>query len=157
MLVKEKITPFLWFGSNAEEAANLYVSLFPDSRIIDVDRWEEGGPAPAGSVMSVTFEIAGRSFIAFNGGPHFKLNEAASLFVDCKTQEEIDTLWEKLTADGGRPVQCGWLQDKFGLFWQIIPSALGELLSGKEPGKSARVLEAMMKMIKLDIETLKNA
>lgn len=152
----QKITPFLWFDNQAEEAMNFYVSVFKNSKIGDVTRYGEGGPGPKGTVMSATFQLEGQSFIALNGGPHFKFTPAISLFVDCKTQQEVDTLWAKLSA-GGAPQQCGWLQDKFGLSWQIIPSALGQLLSDPDPVKSGRVMQAMMQMTKIDIEALQRA
>ena|ERR1017187_1450832 len=152
----QKITPFLWYDGKAEEAANLYVSVFKNSRIVKVRRNGEPGPGPKGSVMGVDFEIEGQSFIAFNGGPHFTINPAISLFVNCETQQEVDDLWEKLVA-GGKPVQCGWLTDKFGVSWQIIPTVLGEMLSDSDPAKASRVMKAMMQMIKIDIATLKQA
>ena len=156
MAPKQKITPFLWFHSNAEEAMNHYVSIFKDARIVSVSRYGEGGPGPKGSVMTGTFEIEGQQFMALNGGPHFKFSEAISLFVNCGTQAEVDELWEKLSA-GGSESQCGWLKDKFGLSWQIIPSALGELLGDPDPGKSRRVMQAMLKMGKIDIAGLQAA
>ena len=152
----QKITPFLWYDGKAEEAANLYVSVFKNSRIVKVRRNGEAGPGSKGSVMGVDFELDGRSFIAFNGGPHFTFNPAISLFVNCETQQEVDDLWEKLVA-GGKPVQCGWLTDRFGVSWQIIPTVLGEMLSDSDPAKAARVMKAMMQMIKIDIAALKQA
>lgn len=152
----QKITPFLWYNDNAEEAVNFYISVFKNSKIKDIARYGDKGPGPKGSVMTVSFELNGNPFIALNGGPIFKFTEAISFVVDCDTQEEIDHLWDKLTADGGQPSQCGWLKDKFGLSWQIVPPILGELLS-KESKKSARVMEAMLKMSKIDIATLKQA
>ncbi|MDZ4817689.1 MAG: VOC family protein [Planctomycetota bacterium] len=152
----QKITPFLWFDSQAEEAAKFYTSIFPNSKITHVARYPEGGPAPAGSVMTVAFELQGEKFTALNGGPIFKFTEAISLVVHCETQQEIDHYWERLTADGGQPVQCGWLKDKYGLSWQIVPANIGELMTGS-PEKSGRVMAAMMQMIKLDIATLQNA
>ncbi len=148
----KKITPFLWFDKNAEEAMNFYVSIFKNSKIGSIQR-----AGPDGPVMSVTFQLEGQDFMALNAGPEFKFNEAISFFVDCKTQEEVDELWEKLTADGGEESQCGWLKDKFGLSWQIIPSALGELLGDKDAGKAARVMQAMLEMKKIDIAGLKQA
>ncbi|MDB5344658.1 MAG: 3-demethylubiquinone-9 3-methyltransferase [Schlesneria sp.] len=153
-MARQKITPFLWFDSNAEEAANFYVSIFKNSRILRASRYTETGPGPAGSVMTIEFELDGVPFIALNGGPHFKFTEAISLSVDCETQDEIDHFWEKLT-EGGKPVQCGWLKDKFGLSWQIVPSNMGELMSSSSNSK--RVMEAMMQMVKLDIQKLKDA
>jgi len=153
----QKISPFLWFNDNAEEAAQLYTSVFNNSRIVEVSRYGDAGPGPKGAAMSVTFELEGLTFLGLNGGPHFKFNEAISLFVSCETQAEVDTLWDKLIAGGGAPSQCGWLKDKFGLSWQIVPSLLSKLLQHPEPGKGARVMQAMMKMSRLDIAALKRA
>jgi len=152
----QKITPFLWFNDNAEEAANFYTSIFKHSKLGNIARYGEAGPGPKGSVMSVTFQIEGQDFIALNGGPQFKFTPAISFFVDCQSQEEVDNLWEKLSA-GGRKDHCGWLQDKFGVSWQIIPAVLGELLHSKDPHTSQRVMKAMLKMDKIDIEALKRA
>ena len=152
----KKITPFLWFDNNCEEAMNHYVSIFKNSRIVSVSRYGEGGPGPAGTVMTGTFEIESQEFMALNGGPHFKFNEAISLFVNCTTQAEVDELWEKLTADGEES-RCGWLKDKFGLSWQIIPSALGEMLSDPDRQKAGRAMQAMLKMSKMDIAALQAA
>jgi predicted 3-demethylubiquinone-9 3-methyltransferase (glyoxalase superfamily) len=152
----QKITPFLWFDGNAEEAAKHYVSIFKNSRIVNRMYYGEAGPGPAGSVMSVTFELDGQEFFALNGGPQFKFTEAISFFVDCKTQEEVDELWERLAA-GGQKSRCGWLKDKFGLSWQIVPSGLGEMLQDKDPKRSGRVMQALMQMEKLDIAALKGA
>ncbi|MGH7289258.1 MAG: VOC family protein [Myxococcota bacterium] len=146
----EKITPFLWFDGNAEAAMNHYLRVFPNSSIENVTR------GPNGGVMSATFRLEGQRFHALNGGPHFKFTEAISLFVSCETQKEIDELWEKL-CEGGQPSRCGWLKDRFGLSWQIVPSVLGELLQGKDPAKSKRAMDAMLEMDKLDIERLRNA
>jgi predicted 3-demethylubiquinone-9 3-methyltransferase (glyoxalase superfamily) len=151
-----KIHPFLWFDNQAEEAMNFYCSIFKNSKIGKVARYGEGGPGPKGSVMTASFELEGQQFTALNGGPHFKFNEAVSFVVDCKNQAEVDELWDKLTA-GGEPSRCGWLKDKFGLSWQIIPSALVELLSQPDPQKSRRVMEAMLKMSKIDIAQLRAA
>ncbi len=152
----QKITPYLWFENQAEEAANYYASIFKNSKIMDIQRYGEAGPGPAGTAMIVTFELEGQEFIALNGGPQFKFNEAISFYVDCKTQEEVDELWEKLSADGeGGP--CGWLKDKYGLSWQIIPKVLTELLSDPDPEKAERVMKAMLQMSKIDIEGLKKA
>ena len=156
MPVRQKITPFLWFDHQAEEAANLYVSLFADSQITGVTRYGAGGPAPAGSVMTVQFQLAGLPFIALNGGPFFQFTEAFSMSVDCETQAEIDELWEALCA-GGTAGRCGWLKDRFGLSWQIIPKGLGSLLGNPDPAKSQRAMQAMLAMSKLDIETLQRA
>jgi predicted 3-demethylubiquinone-9 3-methyltransferase (glyoxalase superfamily) len=153
----QKITPFLWFDNNAEEAMNLYVSIFKNSKIGTVSRYGDAGSGPKGTVMLATFELEGQQFMALNGGPHYRLSPAISLYVDCKTQEEVDELWTKLTADGGKEDRCGWLTDKFGLSWQIIPSLLGEMLGDKDPEKSQRVMKAMLQMGKIDIEALKQA
>jgi len=152
----QKITPFLWFDDQAEEAMNFYVSIFINSKVVSVSRYGEGGPRPKGTAMIATFQINGQDFMALNGGPEFKFTEAISFFVDCKTQEEVDYLWEKLS-DGGEKGQCGWLKDKYGVSWQIVPSALGELLNDKDPEKSKRVMEAMLKMTKIDTNILKQA
>lgn len=152
----QKIIPFLWFDNNAEEAMNLYTSLFTNSKIVSVSRYGEAGPGQAGTVMTATFTLNGQEFMALNGGPHFNFTEAISFFVNCETQEEVDELWEKLS-EGGEKGQCGWLKDKFGVSWQIIPTALGELLGDKDPEKSKRVMEAMLQMHKIDIEKLKQA
>jgi predicted 3-demethylubiquinone-9 3-methyltransferase (glyoxalase superfamily) len=151
-----RITPFLWFDHQAEEAANLYVSVFPGSRIVSVSRYGEAGPGPKGSVMTVAFELDGQSFTALNGGPLFQFTEAISFVVDCKTQEEVDRYWAKLS-DGGHEGQCGWLKDRFGLSWQIIPSTLGEMLTDPEPGKARKVMEAMLRMKKIDVAELRKA
>jgi predicted 3-demethylubiquinone-9 3-methyltransferase (glyoxalase superfamily) len=151
-----KITPFLWFDNQAEEAANFYVSIFKNSKIVNVSRYGDAGPGPRGSAMTVVFQLNGQEFIALNGGPHFKFTEAISFSVDCKTQQEVDEYWEKLSA-GGKPQQCGWLKDKYGLSWQIVPSILGQLLGDKDPQKSKRTMEVMLKMTKLDIAALQRA
>jgi predicted 3-demethylubiquinone-9 3-methyltransferase (glyoxalase superfamily) len=151
----QKITPFLWFDGNAEEAMNFYTSIFKSSKIGHVRRYGDG-PGPKGSVMTGTFSIEGQEFMALNGGPMFKFTPAISFFVNCGTQQEVDELWEKLSA-GGELMQCGWLKDKFGVTWQIIPKALGEMPGDKDPQKSQRVMKAMMKMIKIDVEGLKRA
>ncbi len=153
----QKITPYLWFDNNAEEAINFYIAIFKDSKIVDMSRYPEGAPMPAGTVLSATFQLAGQQFMALNGGPHHKFTAAISLFVDCDTQDEVDYYWDRLTADGGVPDECGWLKDKFGVSWQIIPKALGELLGDKDPAKSGRVMEAMLKMSKIDIAGLQRA
>ena len=152
----QKITPCLWFDNNAEEAVKHYCAIFKNSKIGKVLRCGESGPGPKGSVLTIAFELEGQEFIALNGGPIFKFNEAISLSVDCKTQTEVDELWERLS-DGGQKSQCGWLKDKFGLSWQIVPSALVDMLQDKDAAKSARVMAAMMQMNKIDIETLKLA
>jgi len=152
----QKITPFLWFDSNAEEAMNFYTSIFKNSKILNVSRYGEAGPGPKGTVMTGSFQLEGQEFIALNGGPHFKFTEAISLVVNCKTQQEIDELWEKLLA-GGQESRCGWLKDKFGLSWQIVPTILGELMTDKDAAKTNRVMSALLQMDKLDIEKLKQA
>lgn len=152
----QKITPFLWFDKDAEQAANFYVSIFKNSKLGQVTRYGDAGPGPKGTAMSVTFELEGQEFFALNGGPQFKFTPAISFFVNCETQQEVDDLWEKLSA-GGKKDRCGWLTDKFGLSWQIIPTALGKMLGDKDPKKSSRVMQAMLQMSKLEIETLKKA
>ena len=150
----QKITTFLWFDNNAEEAANFYVSVFKNSRILKAVRNGEGGPGPKGSVLTIDFELDGQRFAGLNGGPQFKFTEAISLVVNCESQEEIDYFWEKLSADGGEQVQCGWLKDKFGLSWQVVPKILPELITGNNSGQ---VMKAIMGMKKLDIDELKKA
>jgi len=152
----QKITPFLWFDGNAEEAVNLYTSLFKDSKITSIARNPKGAPGPEGEVLTMGFELFGQKFAALNGGPMYKFTEAVSFVVNCETQEEVDKYWDALLADGGKTQACGWLKDKFGLSWQITPTILPELLSagGK---KAERVMQAMMKMIKLDIAELQRA
>ena len=152
----QKITPFLWFNDNAEEAMNFYVSIFKNSKVGTVTRYGDAGPGPKGEAMSVTFELEGQQFMALNGGPLFSFTPAISLYVSCETQQEVDELWEKLSA-GGSKDRCGWLKDKFGLSWQIIPAALGRLLSDKDSGKSQRVMQAMLRMNKIEIAALQEA
>jgi predicted 3-demethylubiquinone-9 3-methyltransferase (glyoxalase superfamily) len=152
----QKITPFLWFDDNAEEAMNFYISIFRNSRIVSVTRYGEAGPGPKGTVMTGKFQLEGQEFMALNGGPHFKFTEAVSFVVNCETQEEVDEFWEKLS-EGGEESQCGWLKDKYGLSWQIVPTILIEMLQDKDPEKSQRVMKAMLQMIKIDIKTLKQA
>ena len=152
----QKITPFLWFDGKAEEAANFYTSIFKNSKILNIARYGEAGPGPKGTVMTVTFQLAGQEFMALNGGPHYTFSPAISFFVNCETQAEVDVLWEKLSA-GGRKDKCAWLQDKFGISWQIVPKALLELIQDKDPVKSQRVFKAMLQMTKIDIEGLKRA
>ena len=152
----QRITPFLWFNDNAEEAVNLYVSIFKNSKVLSVSRYTEGAPRPAGMVMSVTFQLDGQQFMALNGGPEYKFTEAVSFYVACETQAEVDTYWDRLT-EGGEPGPCGWLKDRFGLSWQIVPTALGELLGDPDPKKAQRVMEAMLRMSKLDIKALQAA
>jgi predicted 3-demethylubiquinone-9 3-methyltransferase (glyoxalase superfamily) len=152
----QKITPFLWFDDQAEEAMNFYTSIFRNSKILSVARYGEAGPGPAGSVMTASFEIESQEFTALNGGPQFKFTEAISFVVNCKTQKEVDELWEKLSA-GGEEGPCGWLKDRFGVSWQIVPTALGEMLSDPNPGKAQRVMEAMLKMKKIELPVLQQA
>jgi predicted 3-demethylubiquinone-9 3-methyltransferase (glyoxalase superfamily) len=152
----QKITPFLWFDGAAEEAAKHYTSIFQNSKILSVSRYGDAGPGPKGAVMTVTFQLEGQQFIALNGGPQYKFTPAISLLVNCDRQEEVDELWSKLTA-GGHEVQCGWLTDKFGISWQIIPSALFKLMHDPDPRKSKRVMEAMFQMKKIDIVGLERA
>ena len=152
----QKITTFLAFDNQAEEAVNFYVSIFRNSKITSMSRYGEGGPGPTGSVMSATFLLEGQEFVALNGGPHFTFADGLSLFVNCETQAEVDDLWEKLSA-GGEKGQCGWLKDKFGVSWQIIPTALGQLLGDKDPHKAQNVMQAMLQMTKIDIAALRRA
>lgn len=150
-----KITPFLWFDHQAEEAATLYTSLFPNSKVTDVQRNTAGGPGPEGAVLVVQFELDGQQFTALNGGPqHFAFNESVSFVVDCKDQAEVDHYWDSLIAGGGEPSQCGWLKDRYGLSWQIVPTVLNELLADPDPQRSSRAMQAMLKMSKLDIAEL---
>ena len=156
MSVSQKITTFLWFDKNAEEAINHYISIFKNSKILSVTRNVEGGPGPKGSVLVASFQLDGQEFAALNGGPQFKFTEAVSFVVNCETQEEVDYFWEKLSA-GGQKVQCGWLKDKFGLSWQVTPTILPEMLRDKDPAKAKRAMDAMMKMEKIDIKLLQQA
>jgi len=151
-----KITPFLWFDDKAEEAMNLYVSNFKNSRVLDISRYGKGAPYPEGTAFLVTFQLDGQQIMALNAGPQFKFTEAISMYVSCETQAEVDALWEKLS-EGGEKGRCGWLKDKYGLSWQIVPTALGELMNDKEPEKASRVMQAMLQMDKIDIEKLKLA
>jgi predicted 3-demethylubiquinone-9 3-methyltransferase (glyoxalase superfamily) len=153
----QKIKPFLWFDKEAEEAAKYYCSIFKNSKILEVQRYPEGSPAPAGSVMIVSFELEGLQFVGLNAGPHFKFTEAISFVVSTENQEETDHYWNKLTANGGQEVECGWLKDKFGLSWQITPRVLIELLSDKDAKKAARVMKSMMTMKKIDIAAIERA
>jgi len=152
----QKITPFLWFDHQAEEAATFYVSIVKNSKIVSVARYGDAGPGPKGSVMTVVFELGGQQFIALNGGPQFKFTEAVSFVINCEAQLEVDELWEKLSS-GGRKDRCGWLKDKFGLSWQIVPAILGRLMQDKDREKSKRVMQAMLKMDKLNVEGLQQA
>lgn len=154
--MSQKITPFLWYTDQAEEAAKFYTSIFKNSKIKTIARFGDAGPGPKGSVMTIAFEIEGQEFIALNGGPHFKFTPAVSFVINCDTQEEVDDFWDKLSA-GGRTDRCGWLTDKFGLSWQVVPKALIELIRDPDPAKSKRVMEAMLQMTKIDIPTLKKA
>ncbi len=156
MSTEQKIVTFLWFNNNAEEAVNWYTSVFSDSKITSMSRYGKGSPGPEGSLMVATFELAGQQFMALNGGPMYSFTPAVSLFVNCKSQEEIDHLWEKLS-EGGQKGKCGWLTDQFGLSWQIVPTVLGELMSSPDKAKAGRVMQAMMKMTKLEIDVLKQA
>jgi predicted 3-demethylubiquinone-9 3-methyltransferase (glyoxalase superfamily) len=152
----QKITPFLWFDWKAEEAVNFYVSVFKNSRVGSLTRYGDAGPGPKGTVMIATFQLEGQDFIGLNGGPQYKFTPAISLFVDCKTQQEVDDLWEKLSM-GGQTNRCGWLTDKYGLSWQIVPAILRELMADKDPEKSKRVMMAMLQMTKIDIKGLQDA
>lgn len=152
----QKITPFLWFDHQAEEAVKFYTSLFKSSKMGSVSRYGDAGPGPKGTVMVSTFQLEGQEFVALNGGPHFKFTEAISFVINCKTQDEVDHFWEKLSA-GGEKSRCGWLKDKYGVSWQVVPTVLGEMLGDKDPEKSKRVMQAMLKMDKLDIKKLKQA
>lgn len=152
-----KISPFLWYDTQAEEAANLYTSIFPNSKILAIARYGDAGPGPKGSVMTVQFQLDGQEIIALNGGPIYKFTEALSLSVDCKSQEEVDRYWTMLTANGGQEGPCGWLKDRFGLSWQITPTILSQLISDPDRKKAGRAMEAMMKMKKIDIAGLKRA
>jgi predicted 3-demethylubiquinone-9 3-methyltransferase (glyoxalase superfamily) len=152
----QEITPFLWFDGKAEEAMNFYVSVFKNSKVGRVTRYGEGGPGPKGTVMSATFQLDGQEFLALNGGPQFTFTPAVSFFVNCETQQEVDELWEKLS-EGGTKERCGWLKDKYGLSWQIIPAALGKMLGDPDPAKAKRVMMAMLQMDKIDIHRLQQA
>ncbi|RAK57826.1 VOC family protein [Phenylobacterium deserti] len=152
-----KITPFLWFDTQAEEAAAFYVALFPNSKITSISRYPEGGPGPAGSVMTVSFELDGQSWTALNGGPHFRFNEAVSFVVHCKDQAEVDRYWDGLLAGGGAPSQCGWLKDRFGVSWQVTPEILMRLNSDPNKAKAQAAFGAMMQMVKIDIAALQAA
>jgi predicted 3-demethylubiquinone-9 3-methyltransferase (glyoxalase superfamily) len=153
----QTITTYLWFDGNAEEAVELYTSIFPRSKVTKIARWGEGGPGPAGTVMNIAFEIDGQQLIALNGGPHFKFTPAISLFVSCESQAEVDRYWEKFLAAGGKATACGWLEDKFGLSWQIIPKQLVELMSDPDPKRAGRVAQALMTMQKIDVAALERA
>ena len=152
----QKIVPFLWFDGRAEEAMNFYISIFKDSRVVSVSRYGDAGPGPRGTVMAATFQLEGQDFYALNGGPQFTFTPAISLFVNCETQQEVDHLWDRLS-EGGETSRCGWLKDKYGLSWQIVPTILGTMMGDKDPEKSQRVMKAMLQMDKLDIARLKQA
>jgi len=152
-----KITPFLWFNDNAEEAMNFYVSVFRNSKVVSVTRYGDAGPGPKGSVMTASFQLDGQPFTALNGGPQFTFTEAVSFVVHCDSQQEVDYYWDKLTSDGGRPSQCGWLKDKYGLSWQIVPDAMMALLQHEDPKKAQRVMQALMQMTKIDLARLRQA
>jgi predicted 3-demethylubiquinone-9 3-methyltransferase (glyoxalase superfamily) len=152
----QKITPFLWFDDQAEEAMHYYVSIFPNSEVLSVSRYGEAGPGTAGTVMTATFRLDGQEFTALNGGPQFRFTEAISFQIDCSSQDEVDYFWDRLS-DGGETSQCGWLKDKFGLSWQVVPTVLGEMIQDKDPERSKRVVQAMLQMTKIDIATLKRA
>jgi predicted 3-demethylubiquinone-9 3-methyltransferase (glyoxalase superfamily) len=151
-----RITPFLWFDNNAEEAANFYVSVFKNSKLLNVARYGDAGPGPKGTVMTAEFELDGQEFVALNGGPRFKFTEAISFVVNCETQAEVDYYWQRLS-EGGEESRCGWVKDKFGLWWQVVPTILNKLIADKDPEKSRRVMEAMLQMGKIDIEPLQHA
>jgi predicted 3-demethylubiquinone-9 3-methyltransferase (glyoxalase superfamily) len=153
----QKITPFLWFDGKAEEAVKFYTSIFRNSKIGKISRYGDEGPGPKGTVMVVTFQLEGQDFMALNGGPQFTFTPAISFLVNCETQKEVDELWEKLSAGGGETNQCGWLKDKYGVSWQIVPTVLGELMNDPDPVKAQRVMKAMLQMDKIDIEGLKRA
>ena len=153
--ISPKITPFLWFDRNAEEAVNFYISIFPNSRITAISRYGAHGPMPAGTVMTVSYELEGVPFTALNGGPAFKFNEAFSLVIHCDSQAEVDRYWDALTSNGGAPIQCGWLRDRFGLSWQVVPTAFWDLI--KNPATADRVMQALMQMVKIDLAALQSA
>jgi predicted 3-demethylubiquinone-9 3-methyltransferase (glyoxalase superfamily) len=157
MSTKQKITPFLWFNDNAEEATNFYVSIFRNSKTLNVARYGDAGPGPKGTVMSITFQLEGQEFMALNGGPQFKFTEGSSMVVLCDTQAEIDRLWGALLAGGGREQQCGWLKDRYGLPWQIVPARLRDMMKDPDQARADRVMAAVMKMVKLDIAKLEAA
>lgn len=154
--MRQKITPFLWFDTEAEEASNLYVSIFPNSRVTGVSRYPEGAPGAAGTVMTVNFELDGQPFVALNGGPTFSFDEAISFQIDCESQDEVDYYWDRLS-EGGEEQACGWLKDRYGLSWQVVPSGLGEVLADPDPQRGQRAMQAMLAMNKLDLEAMKRA
>ena len=152
----QKVTPFLWFDDNAEEAVNFYVSIFENAKVLNMARYGDGGPGPKGMVMTAEFELDGQRFIALNGGPQFRFTEAISFVINCETQQEVDHYWERLS-EGGEESRCGWVKDKFGLWWQVVPTILGKLIADKDPAKAGRVMQAMLQMSKIDIEPLQRA
>ena len=156
-VTKQKITPFLWFDTQAEEAVQFYLSIFKDAKITATTRYGEEGPGPKGSVMTISFTLGGQEFVALNGGPNFKFNEAVSFVVNCDTQDEVDHYWEKLVAGGGRHIECGWLRDKYGLAWQIVPTLFWTLIDDPDPARVQRVMHTMMQMRKMDIAVLQQA
>jgi predicted 3-demethylubiquinone-9 3-methyltransferase (glyoxalase superfamily) len=156
-MTNQKITPFLWFNNQAEEAAQFYTSIFKNSKILSVSSYGDAGSGPKGSVMVVSFQLAGQEFTALNGGPQFKFSEAFSFVVNCENQQEVDEYWSKLTSGGGQESMCGWLKDKFGFSWQIVPVQMGKLMSNKDPQKASRVMQALLKMKKIDVGTLEEA
>ncbi len=153
----QKITPFLWFDGKAEEAANFYTSVFKNSKVLSINRYAEGAPMPKGSVMTAQFVLDGQEFVALNGGPEYTFTPAISFVVNCETQEEVDHFWEKLTADGGKEIQCGWLQDKYGVSWQIVPTVLLKLVNDPDPERARKAMTAMLQMKKIDIAALHRA
>jgi len=153
----QKITPCLWFNDNAEEAVKFYVSIFPNSRVVNEARYGDAGPGPKGQIMTMTFELAGQRFMALNGGPKFRFTEAISLMVNVESQAELDDMWNKLLQGGGQPSQCGWLKDRYGLSWQVVPTKLGQMMAGKDPERSKRVMTALLQMSKLDLPALEEA
>ncbi len=153
----DKITPFLWFDDNAEQAVKFYTSIFKNSKVLSTSRYTDGTPGKRGSVMTIDFTLNGQRFVALNGGPVFKFNESISFVVYCDSQKEIDTYWRKLTSGGGKPVECGWLRDKYGVSWQIVPRTIAKLISAKHPAKATRVMQQVMKMVKLDMKKLQRA
>jgi predicted 3-demethylubiquinone-9 3-methyltransferase (glyoxalase superfamily) len=157
MAIQPRITPMLWFDNDAEEAAKFYTSIFKNSRITSISRYGDTGPGPKGSVMTVAFELEGQEFTALNGGPQFKFTEAVSFVINCENQKEIDEYWSKLTAGGGQEIECGWLKDKFGLFWQVVPKDIEKWISDSDQEKSNRVMKALLQMKKLDLAKLEEA
>lgn len=157
MAISQKITPYLWFDGNAEEAVAFYLSVFKDSRTVSRSRYGDSGPGPKGLVMAIAFKLEGQEFVAINGGPDFKFNEAISFYINCETQEEIDSYWTKLLAGGGQESECGWLKDRFGLSWQVDYAGMQDLMSDAHPDRADRVMKAMLKMKKIDIQRLKDA